>query len=135
MLFRSLQDVLRTLNDRGIPIEQYPVTPEKMARLMQAIEGGKVDTSQGKQALSKLLSDPAMDVDAAIESLGIVQVDSSELEQLCRSLLEEFPDVVEKVKGGNAKAIAAIVGPAKKKNKNADPRQIQEICLKLISQS
>jgi aspartyl-tRNA(Asn)/glutamyl-tRNA(Gln) amidotransferase subunit B len=49
-------------------------------------------------------------------------------------LLTQNADVIEKVKAGNNKAVAALVGQAKKKNRNADPRLVQEICLKLISQ-
>jgi aspartyl-tRNA(Asn)/glutamyl-tRNA(Gln) amidotransferase subunit B len=52
---------------------------------------------------------------------------------LCKELLAENPDVIEKVKAGNTKAVAALVGQAKKKNRNADPRVLQEICLKMIA--
>jgi aspartyl-tRNA(Asn)/glutamyl-tRNA(Gln) amidotransferase subunit B len=129
-----LQDVLRTLNDRSIGIELYPVSPTRMAELLTAIEQGKVDTSQAKQALAKLIDEPNLSVDAAIESLGIVRVDASEIESLCKELLAENADVIDKVRAGNTKAVAALVGQAKKRNRNADPRLVQETCLKLIEQ-
>ncbi|MCY3007237.1 MAG: Asp-tRNA(Asn)/Glu-tRNA(Gln) amidotransferase subunit GatB [Planctomycetota bacterium] len=129
-----LQDVLRTLNDRSIGIELYPVSPSRMAQLLAAIEQGRVDTSQAKQALAKLIDGPSLSVDAAIESLGIVRVDASEIELLCKELLAENADVIDKVRAGNTKAVAALVGQAKKKNRNADPRLVQETCLKLIEQ-
>jgi aspartyl-tRNA(Asn)/glutamyl-tRNA(Gln) amidotransferase subunit B len=69
-----------------------------------------------------------------IESMGIVAVDTNELMELCRVLLQENPDVIAKVRGGNEKAIASLIGQAKKKNKNADPRQVQELCLKMIAE-
>jgi aspartyl-tRNA(Asn)/glutamyl-tRNA(Gln) amidotransferase subunit B len=105
-----------------------------MALLLTAIEQGRVDTSQAKQALAKLLDDPNLSVDSAIDSLGIVRVDAGEIELLCKELLSENADVIDKVKAGNQKAVAALVGQAKKKNRNADPRLVQDICLKLISQ-
>jgi aspartyl-tRNA(Asn)/glutamyl-tRNA(Gln) amidotransferase subunit B len=105
-----------------------------MAQLLGAIEQGRLDTSQAKEALAKLLEAPNLSVDAAIESLGIVRVDAQELESLCIELLTQNADVIEKVKAGNNKAVAALVGQAKKKNRNADPRLVQEICLKLIWQ-
>jgi aspartyl-tRNA(Asn)/glutamyl-tRNA(Gln) amidotransferase subunit B len=129
-----LQDVLRTLNDRGVDINAYPIDAAKLAQLLSAIDGGRIDTSQAKQALAKLLENPTQSVDAAIESLGIVRIDVSVMETLCRELLAENPDVIDKVKAGNTKAVAALVGQAKKKNRNADPRVIQEICLKMISE-
>ena len=66
--------------------------------------------------------------------MGIVAVDANELTELCRTLLAENPDVVTKVRGGNEKAIASLIGQAKKKNKNADPRQVQDLCLKMIAE-
>jgi aspartyl-tRNA(Asn)/glutamyl-tRNA(Gln) amidotransferase subunit B len=128
-----LQDVLRYLNDHNASIGEYPITAASMAQLLTAIEGGRLDTSQAKQALAKLLDNPKQTVDAAIESLGIVRVDLADMEALCKDLLAENPDVIDKVKAGNQKAVAALVGQAKKKNRNADPRVIQEICLKMIS--
>jgi aspartyl-tRNA(Asn)/glutamyl-tRNA(Gln) amidotransferase subunit B len=104
-----------------------------LAELLQAIEGGQLDTTQGKSALAVLLESPTQSVAAAIASLGIAKVDASEMESLCQALLAENPDVIEKVKSGNTKAVAALVGQAKKKNRNADPRVIQDICLKMIA--
>lgn len=128
-----LQDVLRHLNDHRVSIDHYPIPAPKLAELLVAIEQGRVDTSQAKQALGKILDDPSIGVAAAIDSLGIVRVDVSEMEALCKELLAENPDVIDKVKAGNTKAVAALVGQAKKKNRNADPRVIQEICLKMIA--
>jgi aspartyl-tRNA(Asn)/glutamyl-tRNA(Gln) amidotransferase subunit B len=129
-----LQDVLRYLNDRGVSMEAYPVSAVRLAELLQGVETGRVDTAQGRMALGKLLDDPQMSVDAAIESLGIVRVDVGAVEVLCRELLAENADVIEKVKGGNSKAVASLVGQAKKKNRNADPRLVQETCLRLIAE-
>lgn len=129
-----LQDVLRYLNDRGVEMEEYPVSAARLAELLRGVETGRVDTAQGRMALGKMLDDPQLSVDAAIESLGIVRVDAGEIEALCRELLAENADVIEKVKGGNSKAVASLVGQAKKKNRNADPRLVQETCLRLISE-
>ncbi len=127
-----LQDVLRYLNENATEIESYPIPSAALAALLSAIEGGKLDTTRGKEALAKLISEPGLTVEKAIESLEIAQVETSELELLCKQLLAENPDVITKVRGGNDKALVALVGPAKKKNKNVDPRQVQELCRKLI---
>ncbi len=127
-----LQDVLRFLNENGTEIAAYPVPATSLAKLLVAIETGKLDTSRGKVALAKMIAEPGLSVEKAIESLGIAQVGTSELETLCKELLAEHPDVITKVRAGNDKALAFLVGPAKKKNKNVDPRQLQELCRKII---
>jgi aspartyl-tRNA(Asn)/glutamyl-tRNA(Gln) amidotransferase subunit B len=127
-----LQDVLRYLNEKNVDIVAYPVSAESLAKLLIAIETGKLDTMRSKEALAKMIDTPGMSAEKAIESLGIAQVDSSELESLCQQLLIENPDVIEKFRAGNNKALISLVGPAKKKNKNVDPRQVQETCQRMI---
>lgn len=127
-----LQDVLRYVNENRCTIENYPVAAPELALLLVAIEQGKLDTSRGREALQKMIEQPGLLADKAIEALGMVQVDSGEIEALCKLLLQENPDVIEKVRAGNDKALAALVGPAKKKNKNIDPRKLQEICKRMI---
>jgi aspartyl-tRNA(Asn)/glutamyl-tRNA(Gln) amidotransferase subunit B len=130
-----LQDVLRYLNDKSISIDSFPVTAESLAKVLKAVDDGILDTARGRDVYNKLLDAPELDVAKLISDHAVVAVDQSELESLCKELLAENPDVIEKVRGGNAKAIASLIGQAKKKNKNADPRQIQDICLRLIQQS
>ena len=127
-----LQDVLRYLNERNASIESYPIPAASLAKLLVQIEAGTLDTSRGKEALGKMIGQPGLSVEKAIESLGIAHVNTSDLELLCRQLLAENPDVIEKFRTGNNKALVSLVGPAKKKNKNVDPRQVQEICQRLI---
>ncbi len=127
------QDVLRTLKEQSISIEAFPLEAKQLGKLLQFIESGKLDTTRGKEVFQYLLSHPKESIDSAIAALGIVQVDSSELEAICRDLLAANPDVVSKVKEGNLKAIGSLVGQARKKNANADPKLVQEICMRIIS--
>jgi aspartyl-tRNA(Asn)/glutamyl-tRNA(Gln) amidotransferase subunit B len=127
-----LQDVLRNLNENRIAIESFPIKAETLAKLLVAIETGKLDTARGREAFAKMIAEPGLSVEKAIDSLGIQTINAGEIESLCKQLLEENPDVIEKFRAGNLKAIAALVGPAKKKNKNVDPRQVQEICQRMI---
>ena len=129
------QDVLRYLNENATEIGSFPISSKSFAKVLNAIEAGKLDTAKGREVYAKLLSAPELDLLKLIEEHAIVAVDQSEIESLCKELLADNPDVIEKVKGGNPKAIASLIGQAKKKNKNADPRQIQELCLRMILES
>lgn len=126
------QDVLRTLKERGWEIDDLPVTAQRLAELVSAIERGELDTSRGKEVFQYWCEHPAADLAAARAALGIATVDRSEIESLCRELLEENPHVVEQVRGGNVKALGSLIGAAKKKNPNADPRQVRELCEQMI---
>ncbi|MEO8268683.1 MAG: Asp-tRNA(Asn)/Glu-tRNA(Gln) amidotransferase subunit GatB [Aureliella sp.] len=126
------QDVLRTLNETGGSIEAFPVSAVRLAELLQAIETGELDNSRGKDVFQYWLTESACDLSAAKAALGIASVDRGELETLCRELLEENPKVVEQVKEGNLKGLGSLIGAAKKKNPNADPKLVRELCQQMI---
>lgn len=129
------QDVLRTLKERDWSIDRLPVTAARLAELVWAIEAGQLDTSRGKEVFQYWCEHPEADLAAARTALGITSVDRGEIETLCRELLAENPHVVQQVKAGNAKALGSLIGAAKKKNPNADPRQVRELCEQMILQS
>lgn len=129
------QDVLRTLKEQEWEVEQFPVAAGRLAELLAAIEAGDIDNTRAKEVFQLLLEEPATSVADAMKELGIEAVDQGEIESLCQELLDENPKVVSQVLDGNAKAVGALIGAAKKKNPNADPRQVREICLRLIEAS
>ncbi|MFK7738299.1 MAG: Asp-tRNA(Asn)/Glu-tRNA(Gln) amidotransferase subunit GatB [Pirellulaceae bacterium] len=129
------QEVLRVLNDsEELTMHEFPVTPKQLAELVTAIESGDLDTTKGKQVFQHWLENAGQSVQQAKDALGIVEVDQSEIEELCRELLAENEKVVSQVKDGNAKALGALIGPARKRNPSADPRMIKQICEKLIAE-
>jgi len=125
------QDVLRTLNEQQIGINQFSVRPTVLAELLVAVRGGRLDTRRGREALAAMLAS-GKSVEETIAGMGIQQVDDSALENLCRELLAANPKVVAKVKEGKPRGIGALIGQAKKKNPNVDPNRVREICLELI---
>lgn len=129
------QDVLRTLNEQSLAIESFSVTAERLAELLLAIEGGDLDNSRAKDVFQYWLDHEGSDLQSAKDALGIKAVDRGEIEALCRELLEENPKVVSQFKEGNAKALGALIGAARKKNPNADPKLVRDLCQKLIEAS
>jgi aspartyl-tRNA(Asn)/glutamyl-tRNA(Gln) amidotransferase subunit B len=127
------QDVLRTLKERNWSIAELPVLPVRLAELVSAIERGELDTSRGKTVFQYWCEHPGADLAAARTALGIAAVDRGEIEALCRDLLAENPHIVQQVRDGNSKALGSLMGAAKKKNPNADPRQVRELCERMIN--
>ena len=127
------QDVLRTLNDRGIGVEQFPVSAAALAELLAAVQRGELDGSRAKNVFDHMVA-AGCSAAEALKALGIQQLDPSEVVELCRRLLAANPKTVAEVKGGKEKAIGALIGQAKKLNPNANPNQVRETCLKLIAE-
>ena len=125
------QDVLRTLNERQLAISQFSVPAERLAELLGAIQRREIDNTRAKDVFQHLL-DNSVTVGEAMAALGIEKVDDSALETLARELLAQNPKIVADVENGNAKALGALVGQAKKHNPNINPATFRELCLKLI---
>lgn len=128
------QDVLRFLNERGVSIQEYPVSAEQLAQLLGKVRQGDLPTSRAREVLGRMVAD-GCSVEAAIQALGITQLDESELLALCQQLVRDNPKTVAEVRQGKLKALGALVGQAKKKNPNVDPARVQQVCLKLIQES
>ena len=126
------QDVLRVLNEQQIDISKYPLRPKALAELLKEVRAGKLDTGRGREVLAEMLS-TGHTVAEAIKSLGIEQVDDSDLVDLCRELLAANPKIADEVKEGKQKGIGQLIGQAKKKNPNVNPNRVKEICLELIA--
>jgi aspartyl-tRNA(Asn)/glutamyl-tRNA(Gln) amidotransferase subunit B len=125
------QDVLRTLKESLISIDDFTVTAQSLGELLRRVQVGSLDTSRAREVLGVMIAEK-VSVDHAIRSRGIEEVGYDELVALCKSLLEEHPAIVSDVKAGKVKAAGALVGLAKKRNPNVNPNQIREICLGLI---
>ncbi|MGB1814129.1 MAG: Asp-tRNA(Asn)/Glu-tRNA(Gln) amidotransferase subunit GatB [Rubripirellula sp.] len=128
------QDVMRTLNETQINIEEFAVNAEKLGDLLQRVSRGDFDNARARDVFAHLLKTEDS-VEAAIQSLGIESVDSNEIEGLCRELLDANPQVIDDVKNGKQQAVGALIGQAKKRNPNANPKQVRETLLQLIEQS
>ncbi len=126
------QDVLRTLNETGESLGDFAVTAERLAMLLRAVEGGELENSRARDVFQYWLKNPQADLAAAKNALGIEDVDESQLIALCRELLEEHPQIVQQAKAGDWKGVGALIGAAKKRNPNADPRKVRAVCQQLI---
>lgn len=127
------QDVLRMLNERGETIGDFPVTPDQLSDVIRAVAGGELDTSRAKDVFQYMVDQRVSRVEAQ-RGLGIEQVSSDELCDLCRQLLAEHPEIVQDVRDGKVKAIGALVGQARRRQPNANPARVRDICLELIGE-
>ena len=60
--------------------------------------------------------------------------DTGELEAIVAKVIAENPDVVERIQGGNAKAMGALVGPIMRETKGrADGGEVNRLLRRLVS--
>ncbi|QEZ45277.1 Asp-tRNA(Asn)/Glu-tRNA(Gln) amidotransferase subunit GatB [Cupriavidus oxalaticus] len=129
-------DVASQLNREGIAIDDAPVKPAQLARLLARIADGTVSNNTAKKDVF-----PAMwagehdgDADAIIAAKGLKQMsDSGELEKIIDDVLAANAKSVEEFRSGKEKAFNALVGQAMKATRGkANPAQVNELLRKKL---
>ena len=125
------QDVLRTLNERGGNITDFPVRPEAVADIIARVQKGDFDTSRGREIFVSVL-EKGTSVAEVVAGMGIAAVDDGDLRALCEELIAENPKIVADVKGGKEQAAGGLIGQAKRKNPNVNPGKVRALAIELI---
>ncbi len=128
------QDIQRTLKYREREFAELNLPAERLGELIALVANGELPTARSREVFEAMI-DSGSDAPTVMQQLGIGAVDESELVTLCQELLAANPRVVEDVKNGKQQAIGSLIGQAKKKNPNADPARIRELCLELIAKN
>jgi aspartyl-tRNA(Asn)/glutamyl-tRNA(Gln) amidotransferase subunit B len=113
---------------RGRPGAPGAATPAALAGLVAMVEARAVTAGNARVVLDRLVAeggDPAGIV--ARENLGALG-DDDQLSAIVAKVIEENPDVVERIRGGNAKAMGALVGPVMRETKGrADGGEVNRL--------
>jgi aspartyl-tRNA(Asn)/glutamyl-tRNA(Gln) amidotransferase subunit B len=126
------QEVLRHLNETETSIDNYPVDAKSLTELLKIVVSGDLDQTRAKEVLAEMI-ESGCSVDAATQKLGIVKVDSTEIDSLCQQLIDENQHVVKQIQDGNPKAVGALIGKARKINANANPGAVKNRILEMIA--
>ncbi|MGZ8553515.1 MAG: Asp-tRNA(Asn)/Glu-tRNA(Gln) amidotransferase subunit GatB [Chitinophagaceae bacterium] len=123
------------LNENNKFINEFPLTPGTIAKLIHMIDTGKVSFSiaSGKM-FSYLLNNPAKEPEqVAIEQNLVQQSDINSLEPIINEVLEKHAGKVIEYKKGKKGLLSLFVGEVMKRSKGkADPKATNEILLEKL---
>ena len=104
------------------------VEPAALAKLVDLVEARTVSAGNARVVLDRMVAgggDPAAIVER--EDLGAMD-DSSELAGIVAKVIADHPDVAERIRGGNPKAMGALVGPVMRETKGkADGGEVNRL--------
>jgi len=118
------------LNENNTEISQFPVSPEKLATIIQMIEEGKLSFSIASTKLfNVLLGNPDQEPYKIAEERNWLQESSAEaIENLIDQVLNKFPEKVQQYRKGKKGLIGLFVGEVMKlSNGKADPKITNDI--------
>ncbi len=104
------------------------VSPAALARLVGLVEARTVNAGAAKRVLDILVAEGG-DPEAIVEREGLAAIGGGdELSAAVDRAIADNPDVVERIRGGNAKAIGALMGPVMRETKGrADGGEVQRL--------
>ena len=134
-----VNDLLRELSameekDTGSLIDGSPVTPARLAELINLIEDGVVSNNVAKELFPEMFLTGKSPSELVSEKGLEVQSDQGEIESICSQAIANDPDASEKFRGGKDGAINALKGFVMKATRGqANPKVVDEILRRLLS--
>jgi len=115
-------------------IDEFPVTPEKLATLLKLIENNTISGKIAKTVFEDMIS-TGKDPESLIKEKGLEQVtDISAIEGLVDNAINNNPQSVEDYRNGKEKALKFLVGQVMKESRGkANPQMVNEILIKKLS--
>jgi aspartyl-tRNA(Asn)/glutamyl-tRNA(Gln) amidotransferase subunit B len=105
------------------------VSPAALAKLVGLVEARTVNAGNARVVLDRLVADGGDDPAAIVEREDLGSMgDSGELAGIVARVISDNPDVVERIRGGNTKAMGALVGPIMRETKGkADGGEVNRL--------
>ena len=128
-------DIAGQLSAEGVDFAESGLTGTHVAELIALIEDGTLSTNLAKQVLTGMIQARGAKRPAQIaDEQGLKQVsDEGELRGIVEGVVADNADTVEAIRGGNDKAIGALVGQVMKETRGqADPRKTNELLREVI---
>jgi aspartyl-tRNA(Asn)/glutamyl-tRNA(Gln) amidotransferase subunit B len=123
-----INNLLGTLNERSLGIEDCPVAAIKLRSLLLLVENGTLAANQAKEVFAVLFDNPEKDPAAIADALGFKPAAAGELEELVDQVIAANPVEVEAVKAGNEKLLNFLTGQVMKSaTTKPNPKQVTEL--------
>jgi aspartyl-tRNA(Asn)/glutamyl-tRNA(Gln) amidotransferase subunit B len=123
-----MSEVSASLNDSGVEIRAFPLTPAAVGELIVLVKNGTLSNSAAKTVFATMLKDGGSAAVIA-ERDGLLQVgDDSALIAWIDEVWAEHPDEATRFAGGERKLQGVLVGFVMKKSKGrADPKKVNQL--------
>ena len=127
-------EVLRRLKERGIEIGELSVQPGQLSELIKMIEEERISHTAGKRVFEEWMQS-SESLEQIVERLGLTQVsDTSALEKIVLTVLQENPKEVQKYLDGHDKIFGFLMGKVMQASRGkANPKIANELLKKKLT--
>ncbi len=117
-------DIKSYLNEKGVQIDQFPISARKISDLIKLIDDGKISSSVASQKIFPEMLASQESVIEIAERLNVIQVSNEgDLAGFIEKVIQSNPSEVERYKNGEKQLIGFFMGQLMKASKGkADPK-------------
>jgi aspartyl-tRNA(Asn)/glutamyl-tRNA(Gln) amidotransferase subunit B len=128
-------DLIRELNSHKVEVNNSPIKPEELAKLINLIDGGSISGKIAKTVFAEMWSTQKT-AETIIKEKSLSQVsDTSVIEKMIDDVLAANPAQVAEYRSGKTKVFGFFVGAAMKASKGqANPDLVNQILMKKLDQ-
>lgn len=128
-------DVKSYLNQKGLEIDEFPITPKTLADLISLVESGKISTTVASQKIfPALIENPSKNpLDLATEMNLIQESDEGSLKGYIQQVIDENPVEIARYVAGEKQLIGLFMGKLMKvSGGKADPKQANQLMRNML---
>jgi len=121
-------DILRVLNEKKLDIDECPVSPSQLARMVGLIDDGTISGKIAKQVFD-IMAESGKDPDVIVKEEGLRQItDSGTIETTVDEVIAANPKEAEGYRNGKTKLIGFFVGQVMQATGGkANPQAVQQM--------
>ena len=126
-------ELLRTLNERGTPVEAVPLAPRALAGLVRLVDQGTISSSIAKEVFAKMY-ESGRSADEIVAAEGLAQIgDESALVAIAREVIAAHADAVAQYRAGKHSTFGFLVGQVMKRSGGkANPRLVNQLLKRVL---
>ncbi len=129
-----MNDVLRMVNDLGIPASQLKLTPVYLAEIIKLVDANTINTSTGKSLLVTV-QESGRAPGEIVEAEGLAQVsDDSAIRAVVQQIIADNPKEVQSFQAGKTSLMGWFVGQVMRQMKGkADPGLTRQVLEEMLN--
>lgn len=130
-----MTEILKVVNDQKISINEFPIPPENLGKLIRLINNNIISGKIAKEVFPEMLAS-GKDPENIVKEKNLVQItDTSAIETAINKIIDANPKQVEEYLNGKDKVFGFFVGQIMKETKGkANPAIVNEV-LKAVLES
>lgn len=130
-----LVDIQAILNKKSIGIEQFSISPSRLASLIKLIESGTITNKQARELFQEMQYNDAEPLDLVKKSKIEIYNDEGCILQIVNEIIHSNPSFKDDYFNGKDRIVGFIIGQVMKKtNGKADPKLTNSIVIKCLKE-